>query len=79
MRSMNKKSWGIIWIPHFYFVPLYCNSWAGQGGGIGRRYMFWKEIGIIPTLNQIKDFTGSNPVLDTKIKAWAFCPCFFYI
>jgi hypothetical protein len=30
--------------------------------------MFWKEIGIIPTLNQIKDFTGSNPVLTTKNK-----------
>ena len=30
-----------------------------------RRYIFWKEIEIVPTLNQIKDFTGSNPVLTT--------------
>ena len=30
--------------------------------------MFWQEIGIVPTLNQIKDFTGSIPVLTTKIK-----------
>jgi hypothetical protein len=27
---------------------------------------FGRKYGIIPTLNQIKDFTGSNPVLTTK-------------
>ena len=33
-------------------------------------YIFWKEIGIVPTLNQIKDFTGSNPVLTTRENRW---------
>ena len=29
--------------------------------------MFWNEIGSIPTINQIKYFTGSNPVLTTNV------------
>jgi hypothetical protein len=34
--------------------------------------MFWREIGIIPTLNQIKDFTRSNRVLTAKIKVMRY-------
>jgi len=41
---------------------------GSQVAELVRRYIFWKEIGIVPTLNQIKDFASSNLALTTKNK-----------
>ena len=74
----NKRCWGLAVAqlppPHslkeieiytfVYMVPKQSDGRSEWRNG--RRYMFWKEIGIGPTLNQIKDFTGSNPVSETK-------------
>lgn len=69
--SFNPMEWNWVWrviaVIWFLFVGRKNEIVKQSGGGIGIRYMFWKEIGIIPTLTQIKDFTGSIPVLTTSI------------
>jgi hypothetical protein len=41
----------------------------------GRRYIFWKEIGIIPTLNQIKD--DMREIIETVIHDFLTDPLYY--
>ena len=52
----------LVAIPKIWWLVYFIVRWRN-----GRRYMFWKEIGMIHTLYQIKDFTGSSPVLTTRV------------